>query len=170
MVMDPNDLGQGPGGGGDPATGSPSPADLEALRKRNEELEADNRKLRVERRVGRVTALVDEHNLTARQAIELARLENLDEIEAKALEFVKANAGQQPPAGTPQAPPAPNQQPPVDTTGLAGMQGGEDGGTPTAPPKTPEERLREEINGAKSLEEIQQIQNRYRQEQKAAYR
>lgn len=169
MEPDPMDPGQGAGGEGEGAAGSSPADDAEALKRRNVELEADNAKLRAERRRDRAAALVDQHGLTARQALEIASKTTLEEIEEAAAKFGEANraagAGQQP--SPPAVPPAvpPSGEPP-NVEGLRAMDGGDDGGQPTAPTLSWVEQMNKEVQGAQSLEEVQQIQDKYRQLQR----
>lgn len=138
-----------------PATGRPDPgAELEALRRKLAELEADNAKLRAERRMERTAQLVDQLGLTARQALELAQLGNLEEIERKAHEFAEAtrNASKQEPA--------PAASPP--DRGLASLEGaGETGVAPEPAPASWQEELNRRIARATSLAEVQAIRDEY---------
>jgi hypothetical protein len=167
--MDPNELGQGPGEGGAPAAGSPpAQPDLEA---ENARLKEENAKLRADRRRERTAALIDQHSLTARQALELAGLGSLEEIEKRAEEFAVENAkaaGQAPPAPAP-APSAEPSSEPSQVDALAAMQGGTDGGQPTPAVDTSwTARMNAEIQKATTLDEVRAIQDKYRAEQMAA--
>lgn len=141
----------------EPATGGPDPgAELAALRRKLTELEADNAKLRAERRMERTAQLVDQLGLSARQALELAQLGNLEEIERKAQEFAQANKAQ----GAPKEAPAPAASPPDQ--GLASLEGaGETGIAPEAPPASWQEELNRRIAKATSLAEVQAIRDEY---------
>jgi len=158
--MDPNDLGQGPGEGGGPPAGTSPPSG--ALEAENAKLKEENAKFRAERRQERTVALVEQHGLTARQAVELASLGSIEEIESKAASFAEANraAG----VSTPPAPapaPAPAAEPAI-APALAGLDGGEGGGTPTAAPLSWVEEMQKELDAASSLAEMQQIQDKYK--------
>jgi hypothetical protein len=170
MAMDPNDLGQGLGGDGDPATGTPpNPASDQAAEV--ERLKRENAKLREERRHSTVDALVEAHGLSAKQALVIARLDTLDEIEAKAKEFAEANraAAASAPAGE-QPAPAPTEPAgqPTDAEGLQAMGEGGEGAQPTAASLSWRDQMDQEINGAESLEEVAQIQLKYKKLQQAA--
>lgn len=169
MDPDPMDPGQGAGGEGVGATGIPPADDVAAIKRHNVELEAENAKLRAERRRDRAAALVDQHGLTARQALEIASKTTLEEIEEAAAKFGEANraagAGQQPsPPATAPPGPAPGQPPNVDA--LRAMDGGEDGGQVTPPSLSWVEQMNQEVQNAQSLEEVVRIQDKYKQLQR----
>lgn len=169
MDPEPMDPGQGAGGEGEGAAGSSPADDVEAIKRRNVELEADNAKLRAERRRDRAAALVDQHGLTARQALEIASKTTLEEIEEAAAKFGEVNraAGAGPPPSPPAVPPAalvPGEPPSVDA--LRAMDAGDDGGQPTAPSLSWVEQMNQEVQNAQSLEEVVRIQDKYKQLQR----
>jgi hypothetical protein len=159
MAQDPQELGHGSGENGDPATGTPAPSgDAEIAR-----LKEENAKLRADRRNDRVRSLVVQHDLSATQALELASLGDLNEIESKAAEFVQAKPAA--PAGAPAAAPAPVPSgEPADAGQLASMETGGEGAQPTPANLSWVEQMNAEVNSAGSLAEIQEIQNRYKAE------
>lgn len=143
-----------------PATGGPNPgAELEALRRKLAELEADNAKLRAERRLEKTAQLVDQLGLSARQALELAQIGSLEEIERKAHEFAQANASK------PAAPPAETLAAPTSAApdaGLASLEGaGEAGPSLEAPAASWQEEMQRRIAKATSLAEVKAIQEEY---------
>ncbi len=155
MSQDPNDLSQGLAGQTDPPAGSP-PADLA---EQVEKLKAENAQMRAERRFDRTKALVEQNGLSATDALELARLGSLEEIEARVAQIVAAR----PPTATPPAtPPVPPSSEPADVAALRAMSGGHEGGDPPLPTPSLTERMNAEINQAKSLREVEEIQRRYR--------
>lgn len=171
MSMDPNDLSQGLGGDGAPAPGSPPGADVSA---ENAQLKEENAKLRADRRDDVVRAAIREHELTAEQALELARMGDLNQIKEKVEEFVKAKpAAPAAPAATgdpaPPADPAPPSTDPPNVAVLEGMQGGGDGApVPPVGDQSLTGRMNAELGKATTLEEMQEIQNRYKREQMAS--
>jgi len=169
MDPDPMDPGQGAGGEGAGATGTPPADDVAAIKRHNVELEAENAKLRAERRRDRAAALIDQHGLTARQALELAGKNTLEEIEETAAKFAEGNraaGGSQPPSTPAVSPAAPPSGEPPNMEGLRAMDGGDDGGQPTAPTLSWVEQMNKEVQGAQSLEEVQRVQDKYRQLQR----
>lgn len=151
------------GGVQEPATGhpTPGPAELEALRRKLAEVEADNAKLRAERRMERTAQLVDELGLSARQALALAQLQSLDDIERKAREFAEAARATTSAQATPaQVPPAPTE-PAVDPA-LASLEGaGETGAAPQAAAASWQEELNRRIAKATSLADVEAIRDEY---------
>lgn len=156
MQVDPNDPLYGSGETGDPATGnSPPSGDAEVAR-----LKEENAKLRADRRNDRVRSLVAEHELSASQALDLASLGDLNDIEAKAAEFAAAKPPA--PAAPEAATPPPPTGEPANADQLASMENGGEGASPSPESLSWIDQMNKEVNEAGSLEEIVEIQNRYR--------
>lgn len=167
MSQDPIELGHGSGEDGDPAAGTPPPSggDTEVAR-----LKKENAQLRADRRNDRVSALVTQHDLSATQALELAKLGDLNEIETKATEFVAAKAATPTPAPAPatSTDPAPTGEP-ASAGALAAMETGGEGAQPTPASLSWVEQMNQEVNQATSLEQVTEIQNRYRAQHAPEY-
>lgn len=162
MSQDPNELGQGLGGDGDPAAGiSPPSGDAAKVA----QLQEENAKLRADRRNDRVRSLVSEHQLSPTQALDLAALGDLNDIEAKAAEFAAAKPAA--PAGAPAPTPTPPASDVAGAAALAALETGGEGAQPTPESLSWTDRMNAEVNKAGSLEEIVEIQNRYKAEQRA---
>jgi len=166
-MSDPMDPGQGPGGPGFGATGT-QPPQTAADARRIADLEAENAKLREERRDDRAKALASQHGLTPTELDLLKRL-NADEMEpiAAKLETERKAATPSPAPAPPTGEPAPTSTPaaePPNAGALAAMsQGGE--GAPSAiqtPPANSTEAMFAEINAATSYEEVERIQQKYK--------
>jgi hypothetical protein len=168
MSADPDDLGQGPGGGnGGTGTPTPDPRDAEV-----ERLKQENAKLREERREERARALGAEHGLTPGMT-DLLKLLPADQMEekAKALAAERAPASGAPPGDGGQ--PTPPAEPPAGATGAPpadpNLQDFEkSGGQPPPDPSLSwQDELSKEIAGANSLEELADIQRKYRERQRS---
>lgn len=162
MSQDPDDLLHGSGEDGDPATGNSPPSGDAA---KVAQLQEENAKLRADRRNDRVHSLVTQHELTATQALELAALGDLNAIEAKAAEFVSAKAAA--PTGTPA--PAPAADPaasgePAGAEALAAMESGGEGAQPSPDSLSWVDEMNRQVAAANSLDEITEIQNRFKAE------
>jgi len=143
---------------GDP--GTPAPTDAGSVQAENERLKQENARLREERRSDRAKALGAQHGLTPTQ-VELLQLVPADQMEdkAKALESER---------GTTAVAPAEIVEPvePVVDPALASFEEVPGGDAPAAPLSFQGE-IRERINKAESLEEIEAIQREMRDRQRA---
>ena len=159
--------GQGLGGDQTP-TGTQPPQTAAADAKRIADLEAENAKLREERRADRAKVLGSQHGLTPTQ-VELLSTVNADEMEAKAAklgEEFKAlvAAGATPAAAAAAVGATPPAEPP-NAAALAAMQMGSGGqGAPPVvdtPPANTTDAMMREIGQATSMEEVEAIQQKY---------
>ena len=157
----------------DPSAGTPTPTAADPTKDaRIAELEQENAKLREDRRAERARALGAEHKLPA-SVVELLKTVPADQMEEKAktlsAELHPAPAGSpSPPAGGP-APTDPGTPPaepsaPADPT----LESFErvPGGDPPDPALGFQDELLQRVNGAKSLEEIEQIQQEFKRRQR----
>lgn len=177
MGMEPEDLGQGPEGQVPGASSSPG----DDLRKRVEQLEQENAKLREDRRHDRAAAFGERYGLTPTQ-VELLSTLKADEIEAKAKALHEEQAARSAPEPTPAGggepqggaePPAgetPTSEPPnADVLEKAGE--GDDGSPPGEPALGFQDELARALNDAvqrqASPEEFAAIQREFRERQRA---
>jgi len=172
-MSDPMDPGTDPAPADPNDPGTPTPTAGDPKDARIALLEQENAKLREDRRTERARALGAEHKLTP-SMVELLKMVPADKMEdqAKALGDEMRGTAPKPPSppptgGEPPAdpgtPPAPT--PPADPT-LASFEQ-VPGGEPPDPALGFQDELRERLNKAGTLEEIEQIQQEYRQKQKA---
>lgn len=157
------DLGQvDPGDPGTPTPTADDPRDAKIAT-----LEQENHDLREARRVDRAAALGAKHGLSPTQ-VELLALVPADQMEDKATALAaERGTGTAPtPAPGGETPPGdPPAEPTVDPT-LASFDSLPTG-DPAAKAKAFQDELRERINGAQSLAEIEAIQNEFKQRQRA---
>lgn len=164
MSTDPDDLGQGPGPGNG-GTGTPTPNPLAERDAEIERLKQENAKLREDKREERARALGAEHGLTPTQT-DLLKLLPADQMaeKAKALADERGAAASGAPPGDGGQPPPP-AEPPAEPN-LTDFDNA--GGKPPADPSLSwQDELRKEIDAAGSLEEIADIQRKYRDRQRS---
>ena len=145
----------------DPAAPS-APEGDDLLRKKVADLEADNAKLREDRRTDRADALAAKHGFADKPTlVELLKGVPADQMQAKA-EALAADLGSPAPAGS---------APPVEPAGadaLARMQGSDQGVSPPPPAATGfnsqlDAAVLEAIKNGANLEQIAQMQDEARQ-------
>lgn len=170
MSTDPEELGQGPGGDGSGGAGTPTP---DALAQEVERLKQENAKLREDKRVERARALGAEHGLTPTQT-DLLKLVPADQMEekAQALAAERGTPAGGAPSGTdgqptpPATPPADGGAPPADPS-LTAFDGSPPGQPPPDPSLSWQDELHKELDQANTLEEIADIQRKYRDRQRS---
>jgi hypothetical protein len=158
--------GQGPDGSLEGATGTQPPQ--VDLTKKVSELEAENAKLREERRTERAKALGAEHGLTPTET-ELLTMLKADEMEAKAAKLAeerKAQVASTATTASTVADPAPAevQAEVPDAAAIAAMgSGGQSAPSgEELPAANSTDAMVRELNGAKSFDEVQAIQEKYK--------
>lgn len=168
---DPMDPGTDPDPQDPHDPGTPTPTAGDPKDARIALLEQENAKLREDRRAERARALGAEHKLPA-SVVELLQTVPADQMEERAktlaAELHPAPASPSPAAGgqPPVEPGAPPVEPtPPDPT-LASFEP-VPGGEPPDAALGFQDELKARIDNAKSLEEIEQIQQEYRQKQRA---
>jgi hypothetical protein len=166
--MDPGDLGMDPGQGPGDA-GTPTPAAADDRDAEIERLKQENAQLREQRRGDRAKALGAEHRLTPTQ-VELLALVPADQMEDKAKALAAERGGAPAPTPAPAGDAPTGDQPPAEPPSDPVLESFEDlpGPDAAARHKAFQDELAERINGAKSLEEIEQIQREFRDRQRAA--